>query len=158
MSSFDLITKTRFGPSIYQGSEKAIAEAKKLKEKYVVVSLIGTLTEVFDGHLVPVLAVSIDDAPGKDQMEVIPDDRLVPMLDACVTLIRGGLSIVIHCWAGKHRSTYFDVALHMRLIGLPYKDALSWVMSKHPEAEERKSMREQLTRLEAQLMKGTVTS
>lgn len=81
---------------------------------------------------------------------VLPDTALLSVAEAILAFLAGGFNVLIHCNEGKYRSTYMDVAVHMRA-GMLFEDAFALVRSKHPIADLRAGTMAQLKRMEQNL-------
>jgi protein-tyrosine phosphatase len=91
------------------------------------------------------------DIPDNDSY-TLPDPMLIAFCDSIVAFLKAGKDVLIHCNEGKFRSTYMDVAVHMRQ-GMGFQDAAALVKAKHPIAELRAGTSAQLIRMES-VLKG----
>lgn len=96
----------------------------------------------------PCLWVDIPD----DEVYALPDPMLIAFVDAILAFLRQGKNVLIHCNEGKYRSTYMDVAVHIRA-GMSLVDASRLVYKQHPIATLRNGTAEQLKRMES-VLKG----
>lgn len=80
---------------------------------------------------------------------VLSDAVLTAFVDAIIAFLKNGVSVLIHCNEGKYRSTYMDVAVHMRVKKMSAAQAFELVKAHHPIAALRAGTDEQLRRLEA---------
>jgi protein-tyrosine phosphatase len=87
----------------------------------------------------PVLWIDI---PDNDEY-ILPFPILWAMCDAIVAFLAQGKDVLIHCNEGKYRSTYMDVAVHIRA-GQSFDVAYSNIQAHHPIAELRQGTRKQL--------------
>lgn len=110
-------------------------------EKGLTVSMSGN--ENFEG---PCLWVSIPD----NDSYTLPDAMLLAFTGAILSFLKKGQNILIHCNEGKHRSTYMDVAVHMRA-GMTFVMAYALVKGRHPIANLRTGTAAQLIRMEPML-------
>jgi predicted protein tyrosine phosphatase len=96
-----------------------------------------------------VLDVWIEDSP----MATLDDDILVAHVQAAIIYLSSGLNLYIHCGAGVSRSSYFDIALHIAALAIPYDLALEQLKSKRHVAQPNPGFEAQLRRLQERLMK-----
>jgi len=89
------------------------------------------------------------DIPDND-VYVLPDPMLLAFTDAILSFLRQKKDVLIHCNEGKYRSTYMDVAVHMRA-GMNYLSALLLIKKNHPIATLRTGTSDQLQAMESVL-------
>ncbi len=93
------------------------------------------------------------DIPDNDDY-VLPDDMLLAFVDAICAFLKQGYNVLIHCNEGKYRSTYMDVAVHMRGGGMNQAAAFEQIKARHPIAALRNGTDAQLMLLEVSLKGG----
>jgi len=90
-----------------------------------------------------------------DDTHTLPDDELLAIVNTIAAFLSRGMDVLIHCNEGKYRSTYVDVAVHMRGGAMDLPQAFEMIHARHPIAALRAGTHDQLTRLEATLMGGS---
>jgi predicted protein tyrosine phosphatase len=93
-----------------------------------------------------VLAVWIDDIP----TGCLKDNVLIGLVDAAAAWLNDGGNLYIHCAMGVSRSSYFDVALHMRIMHCSYDTALAKIREARSIANPNPGFEAQLRRMEKQ--------
>ena len=116
-------------------------QGRKVHLPKITVSMIGPVDPS-----VMSLSVFMDDT----DTAILPDNELLAMSDAALSFLKCGTDIIVHCFEGKYRSTYMDVAIHMRA-GMLFEDAYALVRSRHTIALLRNGTMVQLKRMEAVL-------
>lgn len=125
---------------VWQGGELS-AIIGRLPKPHVVFSLIGSV------DLAPAVSVFMED----NDDTILPDSLLLGTVQCAGTFLARGFNVLVHCFEGKFRSTYLDVAIHMAYLRYPYAQALGRVKQMHPIAQMRKGTEAQLRRLEDEL-------
>lgn len=90
-----------------------------------------------------VLAVWIDDTP----TACLKDSVLLGLADTAAAWLSHGGNLYVHCAAGISRASYFDIALHCRVMGISAAKALSLIRANRPVANPNPGFLSQLTRL-----------
>lgn len=124
---------------IWQGSE-IDAWFDRIPSPKAVVSMIGDIG----------LGPCVSCAMGDNDIDILPDVMLLAMCDAAIGFLGNGFNLLVHCFEGKYRSTYMDVAIHMRL-GMAFDDAFALVRRRHTLADLRPGTKNQLMRMEGKL-------
>lgn len=149
--SLDLIDQTPMRPGwgqVWQCGEIAeVLQSYHLTAPRLIVSMVGQAWS-FSDELHMVIFMPDDDRT------ILPDGTLIAMVDSIINCLQRGLNVVIHCFEGKYRSTYMDVAVHMRVLNYSPSQALGYVKNNHPIADLRKGTTAQLIRLETVLRTG----
>jgi protein-tyrosine phosphatase len=91
-----------------------------------------------------------------NEVSTLPDEMLFAFVDAAIAFLRQGKDVLIHCNEGKYRSTYMDVAVHVRGGKMSSVKAYEMIKAHHPIACLREGTDAQLRRLESKL-KGDPT-
>lgn len=99
------------------------------------------------GAVQGVLAVWIEDSPDA----ALADAVLAGLVKAVAAWLASGGNAYVHCAAGVSRASYFDIALHMHVLGLGYDAAFELVHSRRPVAHPNAGFEAQLRRLEGLL-------
>lgn len=97
------------------------------------------------GQLQGVITVQIDDSLGA----MLPDPVYLGLVDACLSYLRNGVNLYIHCRMGISRSTYVSAGIYARL-GMSVKEALGLIKNRRREAFPNWGFYDQLMRLEAE--------
>lgn len=108
----------------------------------LVVSMSGN--ENFDG---PCLWVDMDD----NEIDTLPYAMLVAFVGAITAFLAQGTDVLIHCNEGKYRSTYMDVAVHIKAGKMRLEEAFETIRARHPLACLRQGTEAQLRLLEASI-------
>lgn len=124
---------------VWQGSELA-DWFDKVPSPKCVISMVG------ECGLGPAISWAMID----DDRATLPDAGLIAAADASIGFLKNGYNLLVHCFEGKFRSTYMDVAIHMRT-GMLFADAYALVRSRHVIADLREGTKAQLMRLESVL-------
>lgn len=124
---------------IWQGSELS-DWFDKIPSPRCVISMVGECS------LGPGVTCALID----DEQSILPDRLLISMCDASIGFMKNGYNLLVHCFEGKYRSTYMDVAIHMRS-GMLFEDAFALVKLMHPIAALRVGTEAQLERMESTL-------
>lgn len=99
------------------------------------------------GPVTGVLSLPIDDSP----TACLPDNQLIGFVDSGITLLQEGINLYIHCAAGVSRSSYYDLALHIRAMNVPYDVAFAYLKARRPEVAPNPGFIAQLKRMESVL-------
>lgn len=112
----------------------------------LLVSMIGPV----DLYANPALAVYVDDwKDDKGIYATLPEVQLLTLVDCVIRYLAAGVNVIIHCAEGKSRSSYLNVAVHMRVMRYSYDQALGYIRHQHPIAQPNPGFEAQLRRLEA---------
>lgn len=99
------------------------------------------------GPVEAVLAVWIDDDP----TATLKPDVLLGLIKMAASWLDAGGNIYVHCAHGVSRASYFDVALHMYVLKLPYQEALDRIRERRAIADPNPGFAAQLQQLQARL-------
>ncbi len=91
-----------------------------------------------------------------DDVHTLRDSELLAFVDIILRFLQAGMDVLIHCNEGKYRSTYMDMAVHMRGGRMSLPQAFEMIHARHPIAALRAGTHDQLTRLE-DVLKGENT-
>jgi protein-tyrosine phosphatase len=135
--------------SIWQGGTADVAVENLPGPLLIVAMDRGEFNEQFIDHknVAAVLAVWIDDNPDA----VLQDAILIALVDAVEAWVKDGGNVYDHCAAGVSRSSYLDIAVHMRAANLSYDDAFALVHTQRPVISPNSGFQSQLRRMEASL-------
>jgi protein-tyrosine phosphatase len=106
----------------------------------LIVSLSGN--ENFRG---PVLWVDMPD----NDIDTLPSPLLISFVETVISFLRQGIDVLIHCNEGKYRSTYLDMAVHIKC-GMSFEEAYELIRMRHPIAALRIGTEEQLRQLKGE--------
>lgn len=85
------------------------------------------------------------------EFETLSYLTLLAFIDSITAFLEQGHDVLIHCNEGKYRSTYMDVAVHMKAGRMSYEKAFERIKARHPIAAIRQGTEKQLRLLEATL-------
>ena len=80
----------------------------------------------------------------------LPDIVIKSAVEAGACFLQNGINLYVHCMAGVSRSTYYTVALYMRL-GMEFGEAMRHVASRRKVAWPNNGFHKHLTELEGML-------
>lgn len=139
----DLINETPMRPGwgkVWQGSE--FGDVDDIPEPHVIVSMVGALLHV---------KLNLSTFMWDNDTAVLEPAVLLGMTSACLGFLSQGINLYVHCWEGKYRSTYMDVAIHMAGLHYSVDQAYGYVKRSHPIADLRTGTTLQLRSLEERL-------
>lgn len=145
--ALDAIDLTPMRPGwgiVYQSGVLASEElmGSDFPDNGLIVSMSGN--ENFRG---PCLWIDMKD----NDTTILADPVLFALVEAVLSFLKCGINVLIHCNEGKYRSTYLDVAVHIRGAAMTYREAFTLVKERHPIAGLRKGTFTQLDRMELTL-------
>lgn len=126
--------------------QSGVIASENWDNKGLIISMIGNTN--FRG---PCFWISMVD----NEEDTLPDESLIEIVDSAIVYLKNGDDVLIHCFEGKYRSTYLDVAVHMRGARISFEESYFLVVNQHPIAKLRTGTREQLQRMESFLTGGS---
>lgn len=130
--------------SIWQSGLEDMGFIAAVGQPRMVVSMNGFLSSIVSPQMVFNLR---DD--GKD---VLRDQVLFSTIQGIVCALSNGINVVLHSLRGVDRSTYINVAVHMRVLQVPLEKAMEYVQLAHPAARLEGPYEAQLVRMEHSLI------
>ena len=80
---------------------------------------------------------------------VLTDNQMEALVESLIAFLSRGFNLYIHCMAGVSRSTYVHAALRMKVLHIPYNEAVEQIAAKRPIADPNTAFLAHLRRLEA---------
>jgi hypothetical protein len=138
------------GGTIYQGGAVDLGIYKIPAPLVLLCMDAGEVNEKWIDHktIQGLMAYQIEDSPDA----CLPDEILIALADAAIAFVRRGVNLYVHCGAGISRSSYADIAIHMRLFKVPYGEAFAMIAKQRPQIAPNPGFIAQLKKLEPTLI------
>jgi protein-tyrosine phosphatase len=95
-----------------------------------------------NGKIQAVLAVCIEDNP----ISVLPDNVYLALVDSCISYLKQGINLYVHCRMGFSRSSYLTAGIYIRH-GLTLKQATRHISTRRKTAFPNNGFYEHLLHL-----------
>jgi hypothetical protein len=124
------------GPLVIVNMMKGESDERWLHESRAMTGLKS------NGKIQAVLSVCIEDNPAS----FLTDKTYLALVDSCISYLKQGFNLYVHCRMGMSRSTYLTAGIYVRL-GMTMKEAITYIGSQRKDAYPNWGFLDHLTHL-----------